>query len=69
MSLTEFDQVSYENQIRAEGRVEGRVEGRAEGRADTVRLFLANGMSEEVIAETLKMSIDDLHALLAAYSC
>lgn len=61
MSLTEFDQVSYENQIRAEGR--------AEGRADTVRLFLANGMSEEVIAETLKMSIDDLHALLAAYSC
>ncbi len=65
MSLTEFDQVSYENQIRAEGRAEGRVEGRA----DTVRLFLANGMSEEVIAETLKMSIDDLHALLAAYSC
>lgn len=55
MSLTEFDQVSYENQIRAEGRAEGRVEGRA----DTVRLFLANGMSEEVIAETLKMSIDD----------
>jgi predicted transposase/invertase (TIGR01784 family) len=45
---------------RAEGRKEGRKEGRAEGILEAARAFKRSGISPEVIAQVLGLTIDDV---------
>ena len=45
---------------REAGREEGRAEGRVEGRAETISALLANNVSIEIIAKSLKMSVDEV---------
>ena len=48
---------------RAEGLAEGRAEGLAEGRAETVKKMLAAGISVEMIANALGMSVEEIESL------
>ena len=49
---------------RIEGRIEGRAEGRAEGRIEVIKALLDSGMSIEVIAKSLNMSVDEINNML-----
>lgn len=49
----------------AEGREKGLAEGRAEERQEIVRSLLANGASHELIARSLKITIDEVKELAA----
>lgn len=48
----------------AEGRAEGLAEGEAKGRAETIKMFLASGMSIEQVTAILQMDIQELETLL-----
>ena len=45
------------------GRAEGLAEGRAEGLAETVKKMLAAGISVEMIANALGMSVEEIGSL------
>ncbi len=49
----------------AEGREKGLAEGRAEERQEIVRSLLANGASYELIARSLKITVDEVKELAA----
>ena len=53
----------YQKRGRELGRAEGLAEGRAEGRAETVKKMLAAGISVEMIANALGMSVEEIESL------
>ena len=45
----------------------GREEGRAEGRAETIVALLENGVKIEVIAQSMKMSVEEVKKITSQY--
>ena len=63
--MSELDNVIASTAEVAEkrGRELGRAEGLAEGRAETVKKMLAAGISVEMIANALGMSVEEIESL------
>ncbi len=66
----EIEDINYDNteqisDFMAEGREKGLAEGRAEERQEIVRSLLANGASYELIARSLKITVDEVKELAA----
>ena len=63
--MSELDNVIASTAEGAEkrGRELGRAEGLAEGRAETVKKMLAAGISVEMIANALEMSVEEIESL------
>lgn len=75
-SMSEFDQEAYDRHRRREGYEEGREEGLAEGEelgkqqgarqqaVEDARSFFANGVSVEIIAKSLGMSVEEAQKIV-----
>ena len=60
MCITEYDEQTFVNGIREEGRQEGRKEGRQEGRALTLFSLVNNGnLKPDIAAKELGISIHE----------
>ncbi len=68
-SMTEFDQEAYDRHRRREGYEEGLAEGEERGAqqkaVEDARSFYANGASLELIAKSLKMTIEQVKEIVS----
>ena len=64
MCLTEFDQELYDENRRREGYEEGKQDGLIEGAHENWKALYQNGASKELITKSLKMSLEELDAIL-----
>lgn len=66
---TEIDRMATEAFARKQGKAEGKAEGEAEGaqkeRKKNIKALLSNGVSAQVIAESLELSVEEVMAIAA----
>ena len=66
---TEIDRMATEAFARKQGKAEGKAEGEAEGaqkeRNKNIKALLSNGVSAQVIAESLELSVEEVMAIAA----
>ncbi len=69
MCITEYNEAENARILSAQCEARGRAEGRAEGRILTLRDLIKKGfITEEVGAQFLKISVDELRRLERLYS-
>ena len=66
MSLTEYDAEEVMRDIREEGREMGIEEGTRQKAIEDAKSFYANGVSIDIIAKSLKMTVEDVKAIVNA---
>ena len=64
MSLTEFDEDEFKRICREDGYAEGQKDGRKEKAIEDARSFYANGVSIELIAKSLNMTIEQVNEIV-----
>ena len=68
MCLTEYDEEEFKRVCREDGYAEGRTDGLAEGRSEkaveAAKNFYQNGVSIEIIANSLKMTVDEVNEIV-----
>ena len=66
MSLTEYDEEEVRRDFIEEGREIGIAEGARQTKIEGAKSFYANGVSIDIIAKSLKMTVEDVKAIVNA---
>ena len=64
MSLTEFDEDEFKRICREDGYAEGQEDGRKEKAIEDARNLYINGVSIEIIAKSLNMTIEQVNEIV-----
>ena len=64
MSLTEFDEDEFKRICREDGYAEGQELGRMEKAVEAARNLYINGVSIEIIAKSLNMTIEQVNEIV-----
>ena len=62
---TEIDRMATEAFARKQGKAEGEAEGAQKERNKNIKALLSNGVSAQVIAESLELSVEEVMAIAA----
>ena len=64
MCLTEYDEEEFKRVCREDGYTDGLTDGRSEKAIEDARSFYSNGVSIEIIAKSLNMSIEEVENII-----
>ena len=64
MCLTEYDEEEFKRVCREDGYADGLAEGRSEKAVESAKNFYQNGVSIEIIANSLKMTVDEVNEIV-----